>query len=471
MKKRCNRISLLLIFFMSLVIVAGYSSADTKPSANAAAATTSPNNAASPKVNALYIEVSKLSGQAAIDFFKSLKGRGLTDQQILEFFIKIPLSPANAEIARLYKDDGFEVYSKTYPVGPTYNHFVWKNGQGTNIVGPYSQWNLRLPFTSYMSLPKGPIGDPKKTYNIGVAFPGLTASWITNLSDAVRWEADRHPNVILDIQDTQYDNNKTANIIDTFVAGKKDAILLWPAVEAPTGPPVRRAIEAGIPVVTVDRIAGYDKTTIQVAGNFPANGAQAAMYYLSQLDKEGNLNSNLVLLRKPLGSTADAIRTGFFLKILSYVPGIKVVGNYHDTSDRATAFKNAQAAIQANPVIDAVFVNGDYQNIVMLEALKLANRLDSRAGGRRVILLTVDDSKEALNNVKEGLFACDTPYTPMISDLALRALLMKLAGQNLPQNIMTPDIPMVTKDGAPVFGMKTQTVDEWYKYSFGPPVK
>ena len=63
------------------------------------------------------------------------------------------------------------------------------------------------------------------------------------------------------------------------------------------------------------------------------------------------------------------------------------------------------------------------------------------------------------------------PYTPLLGALGMRILLSKLAGEKLPQDITTPDIPMVTKEKENVLGVETFTVDEWARYAYGPRMK
>ena len=167
---------------------------------------------------------------------------------------------------------------------------------------------------------------------MGVTFHGFNHPWLINWADAIKWEGDRHSNIDMTVLDAEFDNQKQASHFDTFIAEKVDGIVVWPQVEAPTGPPAQRAIEAGIPVVSVDRLTGYKGVTSRVTGNFPANGAQCGMYLVWKLAQEGNLNANVIMLRKPLGSTADAVRTGHFLKVLSYFPGIKILQSYHDAT-------------------------------------------------------------------------------------------------------------------------------------------
>lgn len=422
------------------------------------------------EMRALYEELAPLYGQDAIDFFNSLKGRGLSDGQIMQFFIDIPISTANKEIYDMYIEEGFEIYAETYPKGEPYKGFALDpTVHGVDITGHFSGWPLKLPYVDYMPLPAGPVGDPGKTYKIAFIGCGFPSAWQTNLHDSVMWQVQQFSNVTIDIHDYEYDNNKLSNIMDNVIAQRVDGILLWPANEAPSGPPVQRAEAAGIPVVTIDRIAGHPDYTNRVAGNFTANGAQNAMFLLEQLSDEGSFDCNIVLIRKPLGSTADAVRIGHFLRPLSYVPGIRVVGSYFDPSDRATAFANSQAAVAAHQTIDAVMTTGDYEGIVMLEALSLAGRLDSsRADGKRVIIMNVDDSKEAINFVRSGDIATNAPYTPLHGDIGVRVLMMRLSGTELPQDIIFPNIPIITRDGRTLFGMKTQTPDEWWPFTFGP---
>lgn len=417
-----------------------------------------------------YDQVSKLQGDEALKFFQSLPSKGVKDRDIIEFFIDLPISKANTQIYNLFQEQGFERYLAGYPRGEPHGGFQWQQGMGTEIKGPFSKLSLKLPFTDYVALPEGPVGDGNKTYNIGVTFHGFDHPWLINWADAARWEAERHPNVKVNVLDAEYDNNKQASHFDTFISEKVDGILVWPMVEAPTGPPARRAVEAGIPVVSVDRLTGYEDVTSRVTGNFPANGAQVAMALIDKLADEGSLKANMVMLRKPLGSTADAVRTGHMLKVLSYFPDIKILKSYHDTDNREEAYANAQAALQAFPQIDVFFGTGDHEALAAWEATKLAKRVNSRPGGKKIIFLSIDDSKEALTRVREGDFEVNTPYTPLISDIGMRVLLNVVSGKEMPHDVITPDIPMVTPKGKEIFGLKTQTPDDWWEYTFGPPL-
>lgn len=419
----------------------------------------------------LYEEVSKLEGEEVLEFFESLPSRGVTGSDVIKFFIDLPISQANNQIYGIFEKDGLAFYLDKYPKGEFYKGFQWEIGMGTVIEGPMSKETLKIPFTDYIPIDEGPVGDPNKTYKFGFSMHGFNMPWLLDMADAALWEASRHPNVELTVLDAEFDNAKMATHFDTFIAQKKDGILVWPMVEAPTGPPARRAIEAGIPVVSVDRMTGYEGVSTRITGNFPANGAQQGMYLIWKLKQEGNLNANMIMLRKPLGSTADSIRTGHLLKVLSYFPSIKVLRSYFDSDSREEAFLNAQVALQAYDNIDVFYGVGDQEILAAIEAVKMANRMYSREGGKKMIFLAIDDSKECIQNVKKGYFGVDTPYTPFLSDIGIRVLINLATGVEMPHEIITPDIPMITANGDEIFGLQTQTPDEWWQYTYGPPIE
>ena len=468
-KRIISMFSLLMTLMLVIILVSIGCSTMGSTETTAAAETTAGSGEVS--FDALYTEVAKLSGEEALKFFESLPSKGIKEADIIKFFIGLPISQANKEIYQLFADEGFQQYLDGYPKGEMFGGFQWKIGMGTEITGPYSKLQLKLPFTDYVPIKEGPIGDESKTYKIGVTFHGFSHPWLIDWADSAKWEAERHSNIDMTVLDAEFDNEKMSSHFDTFIAEKVDGIVVWPMVEAPTGPPAQRAIEAGIPVVSVDRITGYKDVTARITGNFPANGAQCGMYLVWKLAQEGSLSANVIMLRKPLGSTADAVRTGYFLKVLSYFPDIKILQSYHDTDNREEAFQNAQNALQAYDNIDVFYGTGDHEALAALEAVKMANRMNSREGDKKILFISIDDSKEALTNVKKGEIEVNTPYTPLIADIGVRTLINIITGVEMPYDVITPNIPMVTQNGDSIFGLITQKPDEWYQYTFGPPME
>jgi ribose transport system substrate-binding protein len=376
-------------------------------------------------------------------------------------------SMSNEDVKKLFEADGFRDYLDVYPVGDLAGGFVWKPGMGATFDGPYSKLKIKAPFTDYLPMPEGPVLDAAKRYRIGFVFHGFNHPWLISLADTGAWEAARHPNIDLEVIDAEFDDNKMGQVIDTWIAKRYDGIVLWPSREAPMGPPVDRAVAAGIPVVSLDRRTSSEQISSEVLGNFYANGLQQGLY-LKHAAKEGNIIFN----RKDLGSTADSIRTGAFLEVIGNTPGYKVLANYHTNSQRTLAFKSTADALQAFKDISVSFNTGGEEAMGALDAIREANRLNSAPGGKKIIILANDDAREVLKEIKAGNIDMVSPYTPLIGDIGIRAVVMHIgakAGMNAPppKLIMTPNLPMITKEKMTIEGVETLTPDEWL-YAYGP---
>jgi ABC-type sugar transport system substrate-binding protein len=424
------------------------------------------------KLAALVAQASSLSGLDALKFFETLGDQGLTQPELIQFWIDLPLSDANKQIHDMYLERGLDNYAASYPKAEMYEGFQWKSGMGKEITGPFSGLQMKLPFSDdYVPLAEGPIGDPNRTYTIGIVSGGMVDPWIGSYQDSMGYEANRHSNVVLDIRDYHFDMADFATEFDSLTAKQVDAILTWPMVEASSGPPIQRAREAGIPVLTADRVTSYQDVTSRVTGNFPANGAQNGMYLVWKLAQETGgtaVKGDVYVIGKPAGSTADTIRVGYFLKVLSYFPDINILDYVNSEDTREAASTIATNAVATFPNIDAIFNSDATKASVSVLALESADRMNSREGGKKVIILSIDDSKEIFAKVADGTVETNTPYTPLIGDIQMRLALKALAGESVPQDVATPNIPLVTQDGGVIWGLQSQTVDQWSQYAFGP---
>jgi ribose transport system substrate-binding protein len=338
---------------------------------------------------------------------------------------------------------------------------------GAEFTGPFSKLPIKAPFTDYLPLPEGPVLDPNKTYRIGFVFHGFNHPWLVSLADTGAWEAARHPNVKLDVIDAQFDDNRMGEVIDNWIAQQYDGIVLWPSREAPMGPPVDRAIQAGIPVVSLDRRTSSQQISSEVVGNFYANGLQQGLY----LEQVSGGEGNMIMNRKDLGSTADSIRTGAFLQVIGNTPGYKILGSYHTNSQRTEAFRMTTDGLQAHKDISIVFNTGGEEAMGALDAIREAGRLNSAPGGKKIIILANDDAREVLDEVEAGNIDMVSPYTPLIGDIGVRAVIMHIGAKEgkmeaPPKLILTPNLPMITREKMTIEGIQTLTPDEW-PYAYG----
>ncbi len=129
MVRNCARSALLLLGVC--LVVAGCGSTE-EVSGQAA------SSSSDAKFKELYDEVAKLEGDQALEFFQSLPEKGVTDTEVIDFFVDLPLSQANTQIYDLFQDEGFQRYLEGYPRGEPHEGFQWEQGSGTEISGPGS---------------------------------------------------------------------------------------------------------------------------------------------------------------------------------------------------------------------------------------------------------------------------------------------------------------------------------------------
>ncbi len=378
----------------------------------------------------------------------------------------------NAALGKFFEKDGFRDFLDSYPVEGLTGGFAWKPGMGREFKGPLSGLPIKAPFSDYVPLAEGPVLDANKKYRIGFAFHGANHPWLISLADTAVYEANLHDNVEIEVLDAEFDDNKMGQFIDTWIAKRFDAIVMWPAREAPMGPPVDRAIEAGIPVVSLDRRTSSSQISSEVLGNFYANGLQQGLYLNHVTGGKGGMIMN----RKPLGSTADAMRTGAFMEAIGDSNGYKILDSFHTNSSRKAAFETTRDALQAHVDVEIIFNTGGEEALGALDAVREANRLNSAPGGKKIIFLVNDDSKETVNAVREGTLDVVVPYTPLLGGIGVRVAIQHigykagLVADKPPQQVVTPNLPMITRTKQVIDGIATVTPDEW-PYAYGPEPK
>jgi len=419
------------------------------------------------KVDWTYINT--LSGLELLKYFQNeLQFEG--DDAML-FWKKIPVSKENQQIYRIYRKQMFAFFLSKHPSRFTTAEYSFQFGKGKEIIGPMSKQPLKLPFSYIIPLPTGPIGNPKQTYKIGYTIHGFNHPWLLNNADSALWEAKQHANVKLNVLDPEFDNGKQVEHIKQWIAEGYDGIMIWPKVEGPAANSTNKALEQGIKVVSVDRFTGAPSITHRIVGDFPANGAQQGIYLIHKLlEDQGAVKGNIVMIRKPMGSSADAYRTGHFLKIASYFPGLRIVANYHNNSSREKSREQVLEVLNWLDNIDIIFCTGAAQSMGAIDALNETGKWFARKGHRKIIILSNDDARASMNAIKVGKQDMLAPYTPLLGGIGIRALLNAItdADQKRVRDVLMPYLPMVTYKPQKIFGIQTLGVEQWMPYAYGP---
>jgi ribose transport system permease protein len=223
--------------------------------------------------------------------------------------------------------------------------------------------------------------------------------WAAMETAALREAVAQNVQLVSLAADRETDVERQYQIIENLIQQEVDAILLAPSGSKELVPAIRKANDAGIPVLLLDtRIdreaaasVGAEVLTYIGSDNFEG-GSVAGRYLASTLGGSGDV----AVIEGIAGhETADQRRLGF-LKGIEEHPGIRVVASQTANWERALAYNVAENLLQAHPEIDAIFAANDEMALGALEAADAAQRLEE------VAIVGFDAIPDALDNIRSG---------------------------------------------------------------------
>src|SRR6478736_6152426 len=107
----------------------------------------------------------------------------------------------------------------------------------------------------------GPGKQTKSSYTIGMSQCNLGEPWRVEMNAQIKAAAEKHANLQVVFKDAQNDTLKQRSHVEEFVSAGVDLIIISPKEAQPLTEPVARAMDAGIPVIVLDRSVLGDKFT------------------------------------------------------------------------------------------------------------------------------------------------------------------------------------------------------------------
>ena len=151
-------------------------------------------------------------------------------------------------------------------------------------------------------------------------------------------------------------------VLDAVIARQPDAILIAPTDTTQLVEPLRKAHDAGIPVITVDTFIGTGKYQTGAGdADFPLSyiasdnvlgGRMAARALAEAIGGEGKVYVSNV---KPGISTTDQREEGFKAEMAESFPNIEVLETQFNDNDANKAASQLQAVFARNPDLKGVF--------------------------------------------------------------------------------------------------------------------
>ncbi len=249
---------------------------------------------------------------------------------------------------------------------------------------------------------------PDGEFLIGFSQANNAEPYRQHVNDELTAAAKEVPQFTLQIADGAGNVNTQTSQVDNFITQKVDLLLISPFEAAPITPAVKRAMDAGIPVIELDRKTvgdpGTDYTAFIGGDNYKIAEA-AGEYTAKTLLPDGG---DVAVLQGLPSSTPAVERLNGFKDGVKGNPKIKVVAEQAADwlPDKAqTAFA---AMLQANPDIKMVYASND----MMAAGARLAAKGAGKADGDILIIGTdgLPGPAGGIRAVAEGEWAATFTY-------------------------------------------------------------
>ena len=227
-------------------------------------------------------------------------------------------------------------------------------------------------------------------------------------------------------------------VLDAVIARKPDAILIAPTDKTQLIQPLKKAADAGIPVITVDTFIGTgnyrtgageaDFPLSYIASDNVLGGKMAAQALAKAIGDKGKVYVSNV---KPGVSTTDQREEGFKEEMKSH-PGVQVLQTQFNDDDANKAASQLQSVYARNPDLAGVF------GANLFSALGSANGVKQGGMCGKIKVIAFDAPATVVGNIKSGLIDGAIAQHPAeIGYYGVITAYAHLTGQSIPTKIGT----------------------------------
>lgn len=282
---------------------------------------------------------------------------------------------------------------------------------------------------------------PLSELEIGFSISTLTTEFFVAFYEGIEREAEAlGVNIIY--QNADGDPAKQLDQVEQLIARGVDAIILSPIDTNGIIPAVKKANEAGIPLVAFDRTATEGEVASFVRSDNNEMAEAAAQWLADQLkERYGEYKGNIVNLQGLMTSTPGQERDEGFQKVMEQYPDINVIATQPADFRQDKGFDQMLSIIQANQgvKIDGVFGANDENVLGALRAIKQQDLFYPVGDPDHIFLTGIDGSAQALEAIQNGEMDITASQHPIQSAEATVQLAVELIyGMETPTDIRWP---------------------------------
>jgi ribose transport system substrate-binding protein len=260
---------------------------------------------------------------------------------------------------------------------------------------------------------------------IGFSAPAADHGWIAAIAKNAQAQAEQYSDVTLRAVEPTNDINQQISAVESLIAQKVGALVILPNDGRQLNQVARKAMDAGIAVVNLDRVFP-DKLSYRtwIGGDNYGMGVAAGHYIGRRLKDKGVAEPVIVEIQgiATLPLTQDRSR-GFADALKTY--GFSVTARQDAQFTVESGNEVAGNLLQAHKKIDALWNHDDDQGVGVLAAIK-------QAGRSEFFMVGGAGSANAMREIKAGgVLEATVTYSPTMASSAIKIARLIAQGKGM----------------------------------------
>jgi len=238
---------------------------------------------------------------------------------------------------------------------------------------------------------------------IGFSQATMNSTWrVAMLEGNKKYAAEHYPDVELIVTDGQNQATKQVSDVESLITQGIKVLIISPVQAEPLTPIVKQAMEANIPVVTLDREVNT-KVTCKIGAQNRPIGVAAGEFIVEKLHGTGNV----IEIEGTVGASATTDRHEGFRDALKEAPRIRVVADQFCDYLREPALKFVEEMLQkfGPGQVQAIYAHDDAMALGAVKVVEAAGRL------KEIAIVGIDGENGAYQAIKDGKLAATFTYS------------------------------------------------------------
>lgn len=272
---------------------------------------------------------------------------------------------------------------------------------------------------------------------LGFSQLGSESDWRRANTRSIQ-QAAEEAGIRLEFNNAEQSQEKQFEAIRSFIQKRVDVIAIAPVVKQGWEPILREVKQANIPVIIIDRLIDVEDPALYltfIGSDFYQEGQRAGKYVLDKLaDHKGPVG--IAELKGTEGSAPSIDRGKGFREVIGKRPDMGIVESaYGDfTFDQGKRIMREFLQRQGRR-IQVLFAHNDDMALGALEAMEEFGLKP----GQDIIIVSVDGTKKALEELVRGRINSVVECNPMLGPGLMQAIRELYDGRTLPKRILTPE--------------------------------